>query len=378
VTPSIAQSYGGPTQSLAGYSVASRHAAIEVSIAAPRCGAADLNAFVNHAGDAELYLFPASGGGAFSVSPALVRWVRQSAPDYDVVHVHGLFNPISSLAARTALRRNAAVIIRPFGTLSRYTFHHRRTGLKKAYFRLIERRNLLDAAALHFTSVTERNEADWHGIDFTGRAYVVPPPSPGRTSPRPAPDQSETGDRVVFVGRINPIKNLECLIDAWKLVQQRIPGASLAIAGNGEPGYVATLQRRASLNGVANSVVFDGFVSGPKKDKLLESANLLVLPSHHENFGVVILEALEAGLPVVVSQDVHLADFVRDNDLGKVATSTPAGLADAIVEVLGDDRLRQRARSNGPDIVAGSFSPAAIGDLLSKMYHAAIERRAPR
>lgn len=380
VTPSIAQSYGGPTQSLAGYSVASRHAAIEVSIAAPRCGAADLNAFVNHAGDAELYLFPASGAGAFSVSPALVRWVRRSVSDYDVVHVHGLFNPISSLSARTALRRDATVIIRPFGTLSKYTFHHRRTGLKRAYFRLIERRNLLDAAALHFTSATERKEADWHGIDFAGRAYVVPPPSPGRTSPRPAPSESEDGDRVLFVGRINPIKNLECLLDAWRLVRQRMPGALLEIAGDGDPAYVAILHRRAALNGIADSVAFRGFVSGAKKEKLLEAAGLLVLPSHHENFGVVILEAVGAGLPVVVSPDVHLADFVRDNDLGRVATSTPVALADAIVDVLGDDRIRRRARSLGPEIVAGSFSPAAIGDLLSKMYRAALERRrvAPR
>jgi len=374
VTPSIAQSYGGPTQSLAGYAVASRHAGIEVSIAAPRCGAADLNAFVNHAGDAELYLFPASGGGAFSVSPALVRWVRQSAAKYDVVHIHGLFNPISSLSARTALRRDAAVIIRPFGTLSKYTFHHRRTGLKKAYFRFIERRNLLEAAALHFTSATERAEADWHGIDFTGRAYVVPPPSSGRTSPLPTPSESGIGNRVIFVGRINPIKNLECLLDAWKLVSQRSAGASLEIVGGGDAGYVARLQRRATTNGIANSVAFHGFMSGPKKDKLLESANLLVLPSHHENFGVVILEALEAGIPVVVSQNVHLADFIRDNDLGKVAASTPEALADAIVGLLNDDRVRQRARTLGPEIVAGTFSPAAIGDSLSKMYRAAVDR----
>lgn len=376
VAPSIAQSYGGPTHSLAGYAVASQCANIEVSIAAPRCSATDLNAFATRAVDADLQLFPASGSGAFSVSPALVRWVRRSAQSYDVVHVHGLFNPISSLSARAALQRGATVVIRPFGTLSRYTFEHRRTALKRLYFRLIERKNLLEAAALHFTTTTERRDADWHGIDFSGRAHVVPPPSLAGPPVLRSDSLGEDNARVLFLGRIDPIKNLECLLDAWQVVRRKMPSALLEIAGDGESSYVRTLHERAARLGIASSIAFRGFVTGEEKEKLLSQAALVVLPSLHENFGVAVLEALEAGAPVLVSPEVQLADFIRAENAGRVVESMPEPLANAILEMIGTDgrEIRAHVRQQGPEIVARNFSPQAIGELLSTMYRAASSR----
>ena len=376
VAPSIAQSYGGPTHSLAGYAVASRYAGIDVSIAAPRCGAADLNAFATRAADAEVNLFPASGSGAFSISPELVRWVRRSASAYDVVHVHGLFNPISSLSARAALRRRVPVVIRPFGTLSRYTFEHRRTALKRVYFTLLERQNLREAGALHFTSTTERSEADWHGIDFSDRSYVVPPPSLAEHS-RTRPMAVDRDDELIlFLGRIDPVKNLESLLDAWPLVRRKMPSALLEIAGDGEPSYVATLRQRAIRLGVDSSVVFRGFITGEKKEQLLSQAALLVLPSLHENFGVVVLEAIESGVPVLVSPEVQLADFVRSEGAGRVVESMPEPFAEAILEMIGaeGEEVRARVRERGAEIVARHFSPRAIGELLSIMYRAAVSR----
>lgn len=375
VAPSIAQSYGGPTYSLAGYVVASRLAGIDVTVAAPRCAPEDIDAFISRAGKTELQLFRSLGGGAFTTSPSLVRWVNGSAKDFDVVHVHGLFNSISSLSARAAIGSSAAVVLRPFGTLSKYTFRHRRTALKTAYFALLERKNLRSAGALHFTSEAERQEADWHGVDFTGRAYVIPPPSLAEKPRQASHDNNHDGTSVLFLGRIDPIKNLESLLDAWLLVRRANPSVTLELAGDGDPDYVATLQRRASMNGVGNSVAFRGFASVEKKEKLMRSAALLVLPSHHENFGVVVLEALEAGVPVVVSPDVHLADFVRTEGVGKVAVANPPILADAILSVLGDEEMRNRARNFGPSIVERNFSPSAIGKLLSEMYGAVVEQK---
>ena len=375
VAPSIAQSYGGPTYSLAGYVVASRLAGIDVTIASPRCAPEDIDAFISRAGKTDLHLFRSLGSGAFAASPALVRWVNGSAKDFDVVHVHGLFNSISSLSARAAIGSPAAVVLRPFGTLSKYTFRHRRTALKSAYFALLERKNLRGAGALHFTSETERKEADWHGVDFSRRAYVIPPPSLADTQHRVSRDSDGDGGRVLFIGRIDPIKNIESLLDAWLFVRRAMPSALLELAGEGDPAYVATLQRRAAMNGIASSVAFRGFASEGKKERLLSSATLLVLPSHHENFGVVVLEALEAGVPVVVSPEVHLADFVRTEGVGKVAVANPPILADAILSVLGNVEMRTRARDFGPSIVERNFSPAAVGKLLSEMYGAAVEQK---
>lgn len=373
VAPSIARSYGGPTQSLAGYTVAARKAGIDASIAAPRCGGDDVAAFVQQVPDTKLHLFRAFGSGAFATSPGLIRWVGAAASSYDVIHIHGLFNPISTLSARVALRAGIPIVIRPFGTLSRYTFRHRRTALKNVYFRLVERRNVVGAAALHFTTTIERDSASWHDIDFADRAHVVPPPWLGRNGA--ANGGSPLGEPVVlFLGRIAPVKNIEALLDAWPAVLRGEPRATLVLAGSGDEGYVRQLRRRTERLGIGDSATFPGFVSGAAKRALLSSASIVALPSHHENFGIVVLESLDAGVPVVLSPEVQLADFVRRHDVGKVVESKPAALASAIIDTLNDGTLSARTRRVGSELVAGEFSPRVIGDMLSSMYRAAQQR----
>jgi glycosyltransferase involved in cell wall biosynthesis len=354
--------------------VASRTAGIDIAVAAPRCSPEDLESFKARAGAIDLHLFPSVGKGGFVTSPSLVKWVAGIARSFDAVHVHGLFNPTSSLSARAAIASRSPTVIRPFGTLSKYTFHHRRTSLKRAYFGAIDRRNLQGASAMHFTTERERDEAAWHGIDFGGRSFVIPPPSVDDESP--AQSENRYDDTVLFLGRINPVKNLESLLDAWPLVRRKAPHLILEIVGDGDAAYVATLRDRAIRNGTDNSVKFRGFLTGEKKAVALSRASLVVLPSHHENFGVAAIEAIRAGIPVVLSREVHLADFVEREKLGKVVEGTSGDLADAIIEVAGDSRLRQRVATRGSDLVSANFSPAAVGKLLSRMYQTISERKA--
>ncbi len=376
VAPSIEQSYGGPTQSLAGYAVASRTVGIDVSIAAPRCTPQDTEAFKQIAGSIDLNLFPSLGHGGFVTSPDLVAWVRKHARQYDVVHVHGLFNPTSSLSARTAIAAKTPTVIRPFGTLSKYTFYHRRTPLKHVWFARIERPNLKAARAIHFTTDRERSEAEWHGIDFGPRAHVIPPPSLDSRA-REISTREDDGI-VLFVGRINPIKNLEVLIDAWPIVRSKSPDLILEIVGDGDESYVSALRQRVSRIGVDSSVMFRGFLRGEAKEKTLARARMFVLPSHHENFGIAALEAISAGIPVVLSKEVQLADFVENEQLGKITEATPAALAESILDVSTNRLLIDSVRTRGADVVSANFSPAAIGQLLSKMYLAAMEPIAER
>jgi glycosyltransferase involved in cell wall biosynthesis len=382
IAPSIARSYGGPTQSLVGYVIAGQRLGIDVSIAAPTPGAGgsetpdDAAAFADNTEGASLELFRSFGNGAFATSPSLVRWASRNAKRFDVVHVHGLFNPISSLAARACIRMGNAVIIRPFGTLSRYTFAHRRTALKRVYFSLLERRNITHAAGIHFTTATEKQEAKWRGLSFDQRAYIVPPPfiddaprPDAVDSVNPAPDKPT----VLFLGRLNRVKNIEALLEAWPAVHRHCPGARLAVAGSGDQRYLRELRQLAHRLGINGDVRFAGIVSGHEKERLLHSASVVVLPSLHENFGMVVLEAVAAGAPVVVSPDVQLAPFVRDSGLGMVADPEPATLAAAITATLGDAELKGRVRRTGRATVAKSFSPEVVGRLLLDMYLGALD-----
>jgi len=371
VAPSISKAYGGPTESLIGYLVAAHTAGIEVSLASPEAPPAEATAFSSRARNAKLELFPSFGGGAFEVSPALVRWLRGAVRSFDVVHVHGLFNTTSSLAIRTCIRQNVPVVIRPFGTLSRYTFLHRRTMLKRAWLALTERANVAHASAIHFTTSTEQDNAEWHGVSFDGRAYVIPPPFLRGDAPSRVPGWKPADHSVLFIGRLEPIKNIELLLDAWPLVLAALPNARLTIAGAGNLEYARSLVERAQRLGIAESVVFPGFADSVLKRALLDSASVFVLPSHHENFGIAVIEALDAQLPVVVSRNVQLAPFVSANHLGIVAEDGADALAAAIVTCLGDDELRERVRARARSALEADFSPERVGQLLLQMYQAA-------
>jgi glycosyltransferase involved in cell wall biosynthesis len=178
---------------------------------------------------------------------------------------------------------------------------------------------------------------------------------------------------VLFLGRIEPVKNIEALLDAWPLVLAAIPQARLSIAGSGNASYVRTLRERAERLGVAGKVSFTGFADSRLKSELLDSASLFVLPSHHENFGIAVIEALAASLPVVISPDVQLAQFVEANGLGLVSETTPSTLAGAIIRCVGSRELQERVRMTAPAALAASFSPEGVGQLLLQMYQDAID-----
>ncbi|HMA04137.1 MAG TPA: glycosyltransferase [Gemmatimonadaceae bacterium] len=365
VAPNITRAYGGPTYSLVAYSVAARSAGIEITIAAPRPSERDRAWISSLLPDTTILSFPVHGRGAFLLSPGLQAWLRGTGASYDAVHVHGLFNPISSLATRTCVKRGWPVIVRPFGTLSRYTIAHRRGALKRAYLELLDAPNLRRVSALHFTTDVEREESMWHGIEWGDRAFIVPPPWIEKTRaspPRPAAESME----VVFISRLHPVKNVELLLDAWGLVRRQRPNARLTIAGDGDAAYVRTLERKSTA--LSAGARFVGHVSASSKTELLLSAAVFVLPSLHENFGIAVLEALAAGVPVVITPEVQLSSFVIDPSLGIVTQRTPESLATCILSALDNHALREHCRANGPALVERYFSPSVVGSQLSDMY----------
>jgi glycosyltransferase involved in cell wall biosynthesis len=272
-------------------------------------------------------------------------------------------------------------VIGPFGTLSRYTFAHRRRLLKRAYFVLLDAPAIRGAGAMVFTTAEERDEARRFAAVRAARSAVVPPPwladpaSPnGERSHRGQGRDQPHRETVLFLGRLHPIKALESLIDAWPAVHAKRPQARLILAGSGEPDYTRDLEARVVRNGIGHSVQFAGFVTGADKAAWLADADVFVLPSYHENFGVAALEASAAGIPAVVSPDVLLGPVVRDHRLGAVVARDPAALASGILSVLGDAALRERCAAEGAAIVSSLFSPEVIGPQLRAMYELARSR----
>jgi glycosyltransferase involved in cell wall biosynthesis len=369
VAPNISRAYGGPTYSLAAYSVAARCAAIDITIAAPAPPDSDRAWMSSMLPGTTILSFPVYGRGAFLLSPRLLLWLRTNGEAFDAIHVHGLFNPVSSLATRTCVQRGWPVVLRPFGTLSRYTISHRRSALKHAYLKRVDAPNLRLVSALHFTTEVEREESLWHDVDWGDRAFIVPPPWIEAT--RSSPSRSATDlKEVVFISRLHPVKSVELLLDAWALVLQQRPDARLTIAGDGKSSYVRSLHERSVA--LSTSVRFLGHVTASAKADVLASAAVFVLPSLHENFGIAVLEALAAGVPVVITPEVQLSTFVREHSLGFIPERSPTAVAHSIVRALDDRSLREHCRIDGPPLVARYFSASVIGSQLSDMYRFAV------
>jgi glycosyltransferase involved in cell wall biosynthesis len=373
VTPSIALRSGGLAESVLGYLAALGAHGIATEVFAPACSDEDVAHFQARAPEARLTLATGFKRLPQGAAPALGRLVARRAGSASIVHVFGLLNPVSTLAARVAIRIRRPLVVCPLGMLSKYTYAHRRTSAKAVYFSLLEYPNLRRAQAVHFQSEPERIEAAWHGLPATLHDYVIPPPALHHTpvAARQCTAASHHEPLVVFLARLDPKKNLELLLDAWPAVRSAVPNARLAIAGDGDPRYVRTLETRAHELGEGSNVTFLGMIVGEAKAHLLAAADAFVLPSFHENFGIAVLEAISAGVPVVISPDVQLARVVEHHGLGLVAARSAPALAEAVIAVLGDRRLAEHVRATGHDVAQSLFSTHSVGERLREMYRAA-------
>lgn len=362
VIPSLARSYGGPTQALAGYLEASRSIGIHAEVAAPAPPRGD-RWFTDQVSGALVHAFPSIGRNAAVFSPGLLRWLARNGAGYDVVHIHGILNPVSTLAATLCAARGWPYVIRPFGMLSEYTFVHRRGAAKKLVFRLLDRRNLARAAAVHFTTEGELKNAAWQRIDLP-ESYVVPPPATFPETPSREPFPHPT---VLFLSRLHPVKHVELLLESWKLVTAELPDARLMIAGDGAQDYRLGLEELSRRYGTDGSVEFLGFVDGDRKAEILARSRLFVLPSRHENLGISVLEAIAAGLPVIITPQVQIADLVEKAGFGMVVDRNAGELARSIVKMLnGEVTLTESPRRIGE--VRRIFSVGAVGSALRNMY----------
>lgn len=174
----------------------------------------------------------------------------------------------------------------------------------------------------------------------------------------------ENPDIVPFLGRINWKKGLDRLIPALA----RAPRATLVLAGNDEENYRPVLEQLALQCGVADRIRFVGSVHGVNKAALLSKAKLLVLPSYSENFGNVVLEAMAAGCPVIVTPEVGAASIVESAHAGLVTPGQPKELGDAIAGLLEAETRREEMGRRGAAAVAKHYTWDQVAAKMERTY----------
>lgn len=297
-------------------------------------------------------------------SPGLIAALERGISGFDVAHAHSVFLwPTTALSA-AARGHGVPYVVSPRGMLVPELIARKSSLAKTAWVTLFERRNLASAAAVHVTSRLEGADLGRMGLDVRRLAVIgngidVPHPTqvPTRIDHLPQPI-------VLSLGRVSWKKGLDRLISAMAAC----PGAQLVIAGNDEEGYEPRLREIAGAAGIDGRVHFVGPVHGAEKWRLLAAADLFVLPSYSENFGIALLEAMAVGVPVITTPGVGLAQAISETGAGLVVDGSVAQLGTAIDRLLADATARARMGAAGRRIAREQFSWDSIAEQFEALY----------
>jgi glycosyltransferase involved in cell wall biosynthesis len=309
----------------------------------------------------------------YKTSFHFARWIADHAANYDLLHIHALFSFTTSTAVWAARKAGVPYVIRPLGTLNSYGLQHRRAWAKRLSVKLIEGPALRDASAVHFTSVAEAVEARRLGIHMREAIIPLAVEPPGAAANRRAISR-EIGPRLLFLSRLDPKKNVEGLLSAMALLKKEVPALRLVIAGDGSAAYVSGLKAQAASLQLEQQVTWLGHVEGEHKIAAFAAADIFVLPSYSENFGIAAAEALAAGLPCVLGEGVAIAKDVMEANAGITVTAEPASIAEGLRRIIADHESRTGMSANASRLAHERYSAKAMGKGLKRLYEQILAR----
>ena len=316
------------------------------------------------------YFFP------LCISKTLIKWVNNNIRSFDIVHVHGLYRFPPTYSAWKSKSVGIPFIIRPHGNLdpflmkqSRYCFP-----LKKIYEHLFDIPNLNHAAAIHYTSDEEAQQAlplglsskpmvMPNGIDWQSYKHL-----PSKGIFRHSIGITKRQKLVLFLGRINFKKGLDLLIPALGHVSKKIPDVHLAIVGPDNDHYLEKVRQWCKAQHIEANVSFVGYLDPDKAREAYIDANIFVLPSYSENFGMTVVEAMACGCPVIISDRVNIWKDVKKADAGLVVGLDSQELAGAITKMLTDMQSSQAMGLRGRQAAAMKYAWPPIVRQLTEAY----------
>jgi glycosyltransferase involved in cell wall biosynthesis len=275
----------------------------------------------------------------FEISTELAGKVSRASHDYDIVHCHSLWSMINVACGYVVPGKRAKLVTSPHGTLSQHAM--KRTSFLKSILWPFQRRLLEKSDLLHATS--EEEIADIRRFGFRAPIALIPN---GTNIPAVLAKRRSEGPRtLLFLSRIHPTKGLEQLLEAWQKVSDRHPDWCLVIAGVGTDEYEGQIKLLATKLKLER-IVFCGPLYGEAKAQAYVDADLFILPTYTENFGMVVAEALAHGCPAIVGTGAPWAGLV-DHDCGWWEDNDAASLVKVLDLALisSPERLQKMGRN---------------------------------
>lgn len=342
--------YGGPARSVSSLATALAEIGFNVGVWAPDQSAAGTT-------------FLGDGSGVRRLQGNEVTALAQFGT-VDLIHDNGIWLPHNHRLASLARNRKIPRVVSIRGMLEPWALNHKRWKKQLAWL-AYQKRDLRSARILHATAASEARHIKNAGIDLPihviSNGVSVPPVS----LPKPSGQQT-----ALFLGRVHSKKGLPLLVEAWKRVKP--PGWCMRVVGPDEEGHRAVLQDLVERAGLGKEWTFLGPLEGTAKRQAFEDASLFILPTHSENFGIAVAEALAHGLPVLTTEGAPW-EGLKSEGCGWWTSVTTEGIAGALAEAtsLPECRLREMGM-RGREWMLKAFSWPSIARDIHEMYEAAV------
>jgi glycosyltransferase involved in cell wall biosynthesis len=311
-----------------------------------------------------------------SQHPEMTKILAQEFAQADLVHVHGMWEEIQYWSGRVARLLGKPYIFTPHGMIAPWCLKKNNVP-KRLYLHFRMRKILNHATAIHYTSNVERDLCaplqltaptivEPNGLDLS-EFKQLPPRGMFRVQ------HPEIGERpmILCLGRLSPKKGLDLLIPAFAKANFR--EAVLVLAGPDEDGYQKQLEALAQQHGVRDRVLFTGMLYNNQRIEALVDADIFALPSYQENFGIVVAEALAAGCPVIISDQVNIYGDVQAADAGAVVPCDIEAVANELTNWMDNAPRRRLAGERGRLMAFDQYDAARIAQRWVTHYEKMIQ-----
>lgn len=306
----------------------------------------------------------------------IVNFKRElNTNDVDIYHGNGVWQYPVHLMANVASKKKKPYVFSPHGMLEPWALNTRKWK-KQAAMAIYQRKDLAYATCIHATAQQEAESVRRLGL--SNPIAVIPNGIKLDDFPLPINKIKSGKKKILFLSRIHPKKGIEMLIDAWSQLDFLMrKDWQIEIVGNGEKGYIESLQKQIDDNKLEKQIIIIGPQFGQAKLDAYHRADLFVLPTYSENFGIVVVEALACGIPVITTKgapwkdlDTHNAGWWIDIGVEPLINALEKAL------LLTEDQ-RMKMGQNCRNLVETKYSIEAVAYQMFQLYDWIINKSTP-
>ncbi|NJL62224.1 MAG: glycosyltransferase [Methylacidiphilales bacterium] len=375
VVPGIEAATGGPGRIAASLCNSITQMGFEVDIATTKDPLQRYELIDTDAGKSNLLFFERWQHETYAFSRPLKNWLTTNIKNYDVVHIHSVFNYPTYIAAELAIKNKVPYVIAPHGMLEPWAFAYR-AWKKRFFYDFAVKKALKNAQAIHATSSPETNNIKSLGVH---RNLVFIPNGvkseefdslPSREIFYQQFPQLRDKKLIVFLARIDPKKGLDLLASAFTRVKQLFPNSHLVIIGStttSNTQYLDSVKQYFARANCLDNITFTGMLTGEIKLSALAAASIYVSPSYSEGFSVSVLEGMAAGLPCVITTGCNFPE-AENAQAVRVVNINADDIANGLIWCLQHPEEAKKLGDRGRKFILDNYTWHRLAEKMGKVY----------